>query len=84
MYIDGWLEDSWCAASSDSNDGELEAPQQSSLLHIDPTHPIITENRVQIDPAYAMLTENHVQAVVIADVYEIIEESPLLTERTDL
>ena len=83
MYIDGWLEDSWCAASSDSNDGELEAPQQSSLLHIDPAYPTITENQVQIDPTYATLTENHVQADVIADVYEIIEESPPLTELTD-
>ena len=34
MYVGGWLEDSWCAATND----KLRALQQPSLLQINPSY----------------------------------------------
>ena len=33
VHIDGWLEDSWCAASHDNTDGKHNDVQQSKSIH---------------------------------------------------
>ena len=49
--------------------------------NLDPAYPMITKN---LDPAYPSITKNQVQAETMPDVYEIMEQSPPLTELTDL
>ena len=41
MYVDGWLEDSWCASTSDTTDGKPKACQEPCILQINPSYGVL-------------------------------------------
>ena len=72
IYIDGWLEDSWSAATNDIADGKHKTlGQQPSLLEINPSYGVLPD-----------IPENEAETNKVVDgEYEYIDVSPTSNEK---
>ena len=91
VHIDGWLEDSWSAASRYSTDGKhSDARQQPSLLQINPSYGVIPKpiknaketetSTINVD----VYVNDPQQTTAVAEEYEYMSISPSSTEQPRL
>ena len=80
--IDGWLEDSWYAPSSDKTDGKPKPFKQPSLLEINPSYGILSSTPENTKETGAETTKAVVYVndpkheAAIDEEYELINVSP--------
>ena len=80
FHVDGWLEDSWCAASSSNiYDGKSWVDHEPRSLQINPAYgvsPRITENAEETEATAYVYVNDSKQSTVIAEEYENLNLSP--------
>ena len=91
VHIDGWIEDSWSAASHYSTDGKhSDVHQQPSLLQINPSYGVIPKpiKNVKETETSTIKVDVYVndpqQITAVTEEYEYISISPSSTEQPQL